>query len=319
MNNPSFPSNENFQQKNELIENSDQFPYRETISIFSSFSSFTQEELNNKLVNLKICGRILKIRIFGKYLTFADLNDSKGVIQLKIVRNEDFSHSIKVGDIVEIIGNVCKTDKGELSINVQNFRLLKACSKSFPDFTYYGISDENRFTLRYLDLIAAEKKEIFFFRHKLIKKIRSFFDSRDFIELETPMLVNSASGAQAKPFITYHNSLGKNFYLRIAPEIYLKKALIAGFEKVYEIARVLRNEGIDLSHNPEFTIAEFYQAYANALTMMNLTEELIKCIVSDLLPGKTFSHENQDFTLSERFERYSMIESLEKFADLKVG
>ncbi|CAG8766624.1 2514_t:CDS:1, partial [Ambispora leptoticha] len=240
---------------------------------------FNKEELVEKNEKVSIAGRILRIRSFGN-LIFANLVDQTGKIQLKISKNKDFAE-LDVGDIIGVKGIICKTDKGELSVEVKEFILLSKCLKPLPDI-HYGFNDlEERFRKRYLDfIINSEKREILIIRHQIIQNIRQFLDQRGFIEIETPILVSEASGAQAKPFITYHNKLHRDFYLRIATEIPLKKLLVGGFEKVYEIGRLFRNEGIDARHNPEFTTIEVYQAYENSEYMMNLTEEIFHYLVN---------------------------------------
>jgi lysyl-tRNA synthetase class 2 len=191
------------------------------------FSQFSQAELVEKKEVANIAGRLLRIRNFGN-LIFADLADQAGVIQLKVSKNKDFAE-LGIGDIIGVKGVVCKTDKGELSVEVQEFVLLSKCLRPLPDL-HYGFNDtEERFRKRYLDfIINSKKREILTIRHQIIQNIRHWLDQRSFIEVETPILVSEASGAQAKPFITHHNKLQRDFYLRIATEIPLKKLLIGG-------------------------------------------------------------------------------------------
>nr|CAG8454539.1 11758_t:CDS:2 [Entrophospora candida] len=298
--------------------------------IINEFSSFSQERLKveNKAVN--IAGRIInRIRSFGS-LIFADLADQNGVIQLK-VQNENFS-KIGIGDIIGVTGVVCKTnaqkDKQELSIGVEKFVILAKCQNPLPDTAHFKLKDtEKRFRSRYLDFIVNSKnREIFFVRHKVIQNIRRFLDQRGFIEIETPVLVSEASGAQAKPFITKHNRLHRDFYLRIATEIPLKKLLVGGFDKVYEIGRIFRNEGIDARHNPEFTSIEVYQAYENAEHMMNLTEELFHYLSEEVLKKEEFEFKLKEeegekeishvISFQNPFRRISMVEAIKEHTNI---
>ena len=291
--------------------------------IISELAHLSQKKLKaeNKVVN--IAGRIInRIRGFGK-LIFADLADQSGVIQLKIVQNEDF---VKVGrgDIIGITGIVSKTDiqekqnNRELSVEVKNFVILAKCQQSLPDTAYYKLKDtEERFRKRYLDLLVnAENRQILIKRHEIIRAIRKFLDDRKFVEIETPVLVSEASGAQAKPFITHHNKLHRDFYLRIATEIPLKKLLVGGFEKIYEIGRIFRNEGIDARHNPEFTTIEVYQAYENAEYMMNLTEELLHYLAQEILKKEKFEFNSQIISFQNPFRRMSMIEVVKEYTGI---
>ncbi|CAG8838781.1 23654_t:CDS:1, partial [Racocetra persica] len=193
--------------------------------IIQLFSQFNKEELAEKKEKVSVAGRILRIRSFGN-LIFANLVDQTGTIQLKVSKNKDFAE-LDIGDIIGVKGFICKTDKGELSIEVKEFILLSKCLRPLPDI-HYGFNDvEERFRKRYLDfIINSEKREILVIRHKIVKNIRQFLDQREFIEIETPILVSEASGAQAKPFITRHNKLHRDFYLRIATEIPLKKLIV---------------------------------------------------------------------------------------------
>src|SRR5436305_4931804 len=245
--------------------------------IINCYGSLSKEELNERNIQLSVRGRIIR-----KRLCFAVLRDQTNDIQLMV--NKSFK-IVKEGDIIQAKGTVYRTDRKELSVEVDNFIILAKCQRNLPDALYYGFKDtEERFRKRYLDfIINTKKKEIFFTRHKIIKNIRQFLGQREFIEIETPILVSAASGAQARPFITKHNKLHQDFYLRIATEIPLKKLLVGGFEKVYEIGRIFRNEGIDARHNPEFTTIEIYQAYENAEYMMNLTEELFSSLLQKIV------------------------------------
>jgi len=283
--------------------------------IIQLFSQLNKEELAEKEEKKSVAGRVLRIRNFGN-LTFANLSDQTGTIQLKVSKNKNFS-GLDIGDIIGVKGFICKTDKGELSIEVKEFILLSKCLRPLPDI-HYGFNDlEERFRKRYLDfIINSEKKAILITRHKIIQNIRQFLDQKEFIEIETPILVSEASGAQAKPFITHHNKLHRDFYLRIATEIPLKKLLVGGFEKIYEIGRIFRNEGIDARHNPEFTTIEVYQAYENAEYMMNLTEELLHYLSKEILKKEEFEFNSHNVSLKENFKKLSMTEAIKEFIDI---
>lgn len=291
--------------------------------IVNEFASFSQEKLRleNKVVN--VAGRIInRIRNFGE-LVFADLADQGGIIQLKVVQNEDFS-KVNNGDIIRVTGKICKTDaqkkqnKQELSIEVEKFVILTKCQQTIPDTAHYKLKDtEERFRKRYLDLLVNTKnRQILVKRHEIIRTIRNFLDDREFIEIETPILVSSASGAQAKPFITHHNKLHRDFYLRIATEIPLKMLLVSGFEKIYEIGRIFRNEGIDARHNPEFTTIEIYQAHENAEYMMNLTEELFHYLTKEVIKKEEFEFNSHTINFQNSFQKMSMAEAIKKHINI---
>jgi len=273
--------------------------------ITNQFGNYSQAELEERLEKVSLAGRIMRIRNFGNLL-FANLADQTGIIQLKVSKNKDFAE-LDIGDIIGVKGNICKTDKGELSVEVQEFILLSKCLRPLPD-THYGFHDlEERFRKRYLDfIINSKKREILLVRHKIVQNIRQFLDQKNFVEIETPILVSEASGAQAKPFITHHNKLQRDFYLRIATEIPLKKLLVGGFEKVYEIGRIFRNEGIDARHNPEFTTIEIYQAYENAEYMMNLTEEIFHYLSQQVLKKEEIEFNSHVINLKKSFRKISM-------------
>src|SRR6185436_12490144 len=295
-----------------------QTKFAQTINIqkiVQLFFQLSKEELVEKDEKVGIAGRILRVRNFGN-LTFASLVDQTGTIQLKVNKNKDFTE-LDIGDIIGAKGTICKTDKGELSVEVKEFVLLSKCLKPLPDI-HYGFNDtEERFRKRYLDfIINSEKRDILITRHKIIQNIRQFFDQKEFIEIETPILVSEASGDQAKPFITHHNKLHRDFYLRIATEIPLKKLLIGGFEKVYEIGRIFRNEGIDARHNPEFTTIEVYQAYENAEYMMNLTEEIFHYLANKVLKKAEVEFNSHVINLKNSFRKLSMIEAVKEHTNI---
>ncbi|WNE40638.1 MAG: Lysine--tRNA ligase [Mycoplasmataceae bacterium] len=288
-----------------------------TAEINQNFAQFNKEELVKKNQVVSVAGRIMRMRVFGN-LIFADLTDQDGVIQLKVRNNKKFSE-LDTGDVIGVKGIVCKTDKGELSIEIEEFVLLSKCLKPLPG-THYGFNDiEERFRKRYLDfIINQEKRKVFFIRHKVIQNIRKFLDDKHFIEIETPVLVSEASGAQAKPFVTHHNKLQKDFFLRIATEIPLKKMLIGGFDKVYELGRIFRNEGIDARHNPEFTTIEIYQAYDNCESMMSLTEQLFNYLTKEIIKKDKFSFNSHEIKIQNEFEKISMVDSIKKYGGIDL-
>jgi lysyl-tRNA synthetase class 2 len=286
------------------------------LSLRNDFLNQSREYLEEKKIEVASRGRLVRIRSFGS-IVFADLFDESSSIQLMVTENKLFEKVLDIGDIIGVRGIITKTQKGELSIRLTSFVLLSKCLKNLPD-SHYGLRDiEERFRKRYLDFVVnRERKEIFLIRHQTRKEIRKFLDEKGFVEIETPVLVPKASGAQANPFITHHNKLQRDFFLRIATEIPLKKMLVGGFEKVYEIGRVFRNEGIDARHNPEFTTIEIYQAYENAEYMMNLTENLIRSVATNISESCEFFFNFHSISLSKPFLRMSMIESIKEHAKI---
>ncbi|MBM3713815.1 MAG: lysine--tRNA ligase, partial [Actinobacteria bacterium] len=273
----------------------------------------------------KIAGRVMIFRVHGK-ATFCDLKDADEKIQLYInVKNigedkyNDFLN-LDIGDWIGAEGNVFVTHKGELSINVNNFKLLSKSIRIMPE-KWHGLKDvELRYRQRYLDFIVnPEIKNIFTIRIRVIEAIRKFLIDRGFIEVETPMLQTIPGGAAAKPFITHHNALDMDLYLRIAPELYLKRLIIGGFEKVFELNRNFRNEGISHRHNPEFTMLEFYQAFVDYNDLMDLTEELIKHIALKSIGKLSFSYRNSIIDLGTKWHKMAMLDSIEKYAKVRVN
>ena len=277
-------------------------------------------EINDKLIDSKvsIAGRIMSLRKMGK-ASFANIQDQEGRIQLYIARDdvgEDNYNLFKltdIGDFVGIEGKVFKTKTDALTIKVSHLTILSKSIKPIPDVKekdgekYNLVSDkELRYRKRFLDLIInPETKENFIKRFKIINSIRSFLNNHGYIEVETPVLQPIYGGANAKPFTTHHNALDQDFYLRIATELYLKQLIVGGFEKVYELSKDFRNEGIDRSHNPEFTMLEFYQAYSDYNFMMDFVEEMFKKVVNDL-GMKKISWDGHKIDFSKKFVRKTM-------------
>ncbi len=248
--------------------------------LIKEFSDLSKDDLESKSIKVKVAGRIMLRRLMGK-ASFTTIQDMSAQIQLYLredtLSNYDDFKTWDIGDIIGVEGELFKTNTGELSIKVTEAVLLTKSLKPLPE-KHQGLVDvEQRYRKRYLDLLVNEdSREVFLARSKIISETRSYFDSSGFIEVETPMMHPIPGGAAAKPFVTHHNALGMDLYLRIAPELYLKRLVVGGFEKVYEINRNFRNEGLSTKHNPEFTMLEFYTAYEDYEFQMDFVEALIK-------------------------------------------
>ena len=294
-----------------VITTSDRDVYTETVK-----NNF--EEYENK--DVCVAGRIMSKRGKGK-VSFLDLHDKTGKIQIFAkfddLGEEEYAFLKKwdIGDIVEVKGFVFKTQMGEISIHAKAVRLLSKSLKPLPE-KYHGLTNTDlRYRQRYVDLIMnPEVKDTFVKRSKIIASIRRFLDAKDFIEVETPMLVANAGGAAARPFITHSNALDEDFKLRISLELYLKRLIVGGLERVYEIGRVFRNEGVDTRHNPEFTLMELYQAYTDYNGMMELTESLYRHVAQEVLGTTKITYNGVEMDLGKPFERISMIDAVKKYA-----
>jgi lysyl-tRNA synthetase, class II len=264
-----------------------------------------------------VAGRVMARRVFGK-LAFLDIQDATGRIQLycekqriaEAMSPEAFDHLkslTDIGDILGATGTVKRTEKGELSVYVQRFEILNKTLLPLPD-KWHGLTDvEKRYRQRYVDLIVnPEVRQTFERRAKIIRVMRNYLDDRGFLEIDTPVLQSEAGGADAKPFVTHHNALGMDLYLRIATELHLKRMVVGGFEKVYELGRIFRNEGISTRHNPEFTSVEIYQAYADYFDMMDLTENILRACAREVLGATTFTYQGTEISLGEPFRRVTM-------------
>ena len=275
------------------------------------------EELEEKQVS--VAGRIMSRRGHGK-VSFMDLQDSKGKIQIFVKMDAIGEEAYKnlglldLGDIVGVKGEVFRTKTGEVSIRVKELTLLTKSLQILPE-KFHGLKDQDlRYRQRYVDLIVnPEVKETFVLRSKIIKGVREYLDERGFLEVDTPVLNTIAGGANARPFVTHHNTLDIDMYLRIANELYLKRLIVGGFEKVYEMGRMFRNEGMSYKHNPEFTNIELYQAYADYEDMMVLTEELIAYVAEKTLGGTKINYQGKEIDLTPPWRRISMIDAIKEY------
>ena len=276
------------------------------------------DELEGKSVS--IAGRMMSKRVMGK-ASFCNIQDLKGNIQAYVARDNVGEEEYKlfkkmdIGDIVGIKGDVFKTMKGEISVHVTEITLLSKSLQILPE-KYHGLTNtDTRYRQRYIDLIMNEEvKDTFIKRSKMISAIRRYLDSQGFMEVETPMLVSNAGGAAARPFETHFNALDEDLKLRISLELYLKRLIVGGLERVYEIGRVFRNEGLDTRHNPEFTLMEIYQAYTDYNGMMDLTENLYRYVAQEVLGTTKIIYNGIEMDLGKPFERITMIDAVKKYA-----
>ena len=270
-------------------------------------------------VQVTIAGRMMAKRVMGK-ASFCQVQDMSGRMQAFVQRDavgEDVYKDFKtwdVGDVIGVTGTMFRTKTNELSVRAESIRLLTKSLRPLPE-KWHGLTDtETRYRQRYVDLIMnPEARDVFKVRNQAIRYIRDFLDARGFLEVETPMLQPLAGGAAARPFITHHNALDADMYLRIAPELYLKRLVVGGFEKVYEINRNFRNEGLSTRHNPEFTMLEFYQAYADYRDLIDLTEELLRGMVQEITGGEVIAYQGDEYDFGKPFTRFTMKESVAHF------
>ncbi|MGL4799729.1 MAG: lysine--tRNA ligase [Cellulosilyticaceae bacterium] len=284
-------------------------------AIQESFDDYEGKEVS-------IAGRIMAKRDMGK-ASFIHVQDKSGRIQ-SYVRKDELGEEVyaefkkyDIGDIVGIQGVVFRTQKGEVSVRAHEVTLLSKSLKILPE-KYHGLKDtEIRYRQRYLDLIVnPEVKDTFIKRSMIIREMRNFLDNRDFLEVETPVLHSIAGGAAARPFVTHHNALDIDMFMRIAPELKLKRLIVGGFDRVYEIGRVFRNEGMSVRHNPEFTIMELYQAYADYEDIMNLTEELIRHVAQTVIGTAVVEYDGVTIDLEKPFTRLSMVDAVKQYANV---
>ena len=305
------------------LQNEGKDPFEITVCERDSFAMDiinNFEELDGK--DVCIAGRIMSWRAMGK-ATFMDVHDKTGRIQVYIkidnVGEEVYKNMAKwdIGDIVCVKGFVFKTRRGEISIHSKEIYLLSKSLLPLPD-KFHGLKDTDlRYRQRYVDLIVnPEVKDTFIKRSKIIKTIRKFLDDKGYIEVETPILNTIPGGAAARPFITHHNTLDMDLYLRIAPELYLKRLIVGGMERVYEIGRLFRNEGMSIKHNPEFTTIELYEAYTDYNGMMLLTENMINKCAKEVCDEEVIEYQGEKINLSVPFNRMTMIEAVKKYTNI---
>ncbi|MEM7251433.1 MAG: lysine--tRNA ligase [Pseudomonadota bacterium] len=328
-------SNEQIEQRREkltrLREMGNAFPndFRpdtQAVTIHERFGETDAEALEADPVRVTVAGRMMSRRVMGK-ASFAHIMDTSGQIQL-YVRRDDLAEGVyntefkrwDIGDIIGAEGVVFRTQKGELSVKVDALRLLTKSLRPLPE-KFHGLQDQElRYRQRYVDLIAnPEAREVFRRRSAIVAYIRSFFVEHDFLEVETPMLQTIAGGAAARPFATHHNALDMPLFLRIAPELYLKRLVVGGFERVFEINRNFRNEGLSTRHNPEFTMLEFYQAYADYHDLMDLTESLLRGMTESVMGATTVAYQGSEFDFGRRFGRMTVREAIMRFNDGVTG
>ena len=284
--------------------------------VIAKFSSLSDEELKAAAPEVRVAGRIVGIRKFGK-ASFFHIQDRRGRLQVYARKDrlgdEGYTlfQSLDIGDIVGVSGSLFRTHTKELTVEARELRLLAKCLRPLPE-KWHGLADvEARYRQRYLDLMVnPDVREAFEKRSRIIRLLRRFFEERDFLEVETPMMQPIAGGAAARPFITHHNALDLELYLRVAPELYLKRLLVGGFDKVFELNRNFRNEGISVRHNPEFTMLEFYQAYATFDDLMQLTEELFTTLAKEIVGGLNVSYGGQSIDLTPPWRRLTIAEAV---------
>jgi len=297
--------------RSHLIKNLKKIYLRENIN-------FTKEKF------FFIVGRVLRKRIMGR-VTFLKIEDFTECIQLYVSSNnfkniyKKIISYLKLGDIINVKGNLFKTKTGEISLNVINLKILSKNLNTFPDKQSGLINIENCYRKRYLDLMVNKStKKLFIKRFNIINKIRNFFLKHNFLEVETPIMQSFAGGADAKPFETYHNYLRKDVYLRISPELYLKRLIVGGFEKIFEIGKNFRNEGLSIKHHQEFTMLEFYEAFSNYKKLMKFTEKLLKYLVKFLFNDTKFNYDSYTLNFSKKFYRLDYYDLLMKKTKLSL-
>jgi lysyl-tRNA synthetase class 2 len=292
--------------------------------LIEKYNGLENEELEAKKIFVTLAGRIMTKRGIGK-AGFANIQDITGQIQIYVredaVTEEQYSifDSADLGDIIGISGTVFKTKTGELSVKVQDFTFLSKALRPLPD-KFHGLKDiEQRYRQRYLDLIMnQESKETFITRSRIIREIRSYLDANGYMEVETPMLHSIPGGAAARPFITHHNALDVPFYIRIAPELHLKRLIVGGLEKVYEIGRVFRNEGVSTRHNPEFTMIELYEAYADYRDIMSVTENLVAHVAQKVLGTTKIQYGEYEVDLTPEWTRLHMVDAIKEYTGVDL-
>ena len=304
-----------------LREQGFNFPnsYRRTAlaeQLQATYGDHSDETLENDKVQVSVGGRVLAKRVMGK-ASFVKIQDRSGQVQLFVQRDIVGSEIYKgfkswdLGDIVWAEGDLFRTKTGELSVRVEQIVLLTKSLRPLPE-KFHGLTDQEiRYRQRYVDLIVNEAtREVFLARSRIVAYIRSWLDAMDFLEVETPMMQPIPGGALARPFVTHHNALDRDLYLRVAPELYLKRLVVGGFERVYEINRSFRNEGVSTQHNPEFTMLELYMAYADHETLMNLTESLLRGLAENLFNSGQVSAGGKFYDFTRPFRRLTLLDAV---------
>lgn len=290
---------------------------RDTLAVFihDHFADKSKEDLSSETREYTLAGRVMLKRIMGK-ASFITIQDMSGRVQVYLRQDElgDIYEAFKhwdLGDIVGVRGRVFRTNAGELSIHATQLQLLTKAIRPMPD-KFHGLADQElRYRKRYVDLMMNEEtRRVFMLRSKIIESIREFLCERGYLEVETPMMHTIPGGAAAKPFATHHHALDLPMFLRIAPELYLKRLVVGGFEKVFEINRNFRNEGLSTRHNPEFTMLEFYEAYADYQDLMQLTEDLLRGLAQKVLGTTKVRYQNHDYDLSAPFKKMTVLEAI---------
>ncbi len=317
-------------EKREKMSNEGRNPYKNNfkpnvtaVELIKRFGQMSKEEIGDT-EEFEIAGRALLVRNFGK-ASFVQIDDGSSKFQLYVrkgtVAAEDFAEFkyIDYGDIVYAKGTVFKTNKGELSLKVTNFTILTKSIRPLPE-KFHGLTDpELRYRMRYVDMVMnPEVRETLRKRSQIVRYIREFFYENDYLEVETPMMHAVAGGAAAKPFQTHHNALNMDLSMRIAPELHLKRLIVGGYPKVFEINRCFRNEGLSIKHNPEFTTIEFYEAYATYEDLMNFTEKLIAGIASEVLKTDKVTYQGNEICFNSPFVRMTFREAICRFSDITM-
>ena len=295
-------------------------PNHLTSDIIAEHGGLPDDQLAALSGEFSLAGRIMGVRSFGK-ASFFHLQDRKGRLQVYVRRDRVGDDAYRlfeqfdVGDVVAVWGRLFRTKTKELTIEARGLRLLSKCLRPLPE-KWHGLADvEARYRQRYVDLMVnAEVKELFQKRSRIIRLIRKFFEERDFLEVETPMMQSIPGGAAARPFITHHNALNMELYLRVAPELFLKRLLVGGLERVFELNRNFRNEGISVRHNPEFTMLEFYQAYATYDDLMKLTEDMFATIAQEIAGSLKIRYGEHDIDLQPPWRRISLLDAVAEHA-----
>ncbi|MEQ8956178.1 MAG: lysine--tRNA ligase [Gammaproteobacteria bacterium] len=286
--------------------------------LIDAYESKSKEELESLAITATVAGRVVRMR--GPFTVIQDGDSMLQLYMSNKTLSEDLAEELRhldLGDIIGASGVMFKTGKDELTLRVNDFRLLTKALRPLPD-KHKGLADtELRYRQRYVDLIVNEEtRDVFMLRSRLLKFVREYFEARDFIEVETPMMQIIPGGATARPFVTHHNSLDQDMYLRVAPELFLKRLIVGGLDRVFELNRNFRNEGLSTRHNPEFTMLEFYQAYATYEDLMDLSEDLLRSMARQLLGSTTLQYQGIEFEFGQPFERLTVNQAIVRYCRL---